>query len=67
MPRTDEFVLIEILLSVGRSVKVKKKILADVLGAVSKKPGLNPKGVMVCFVETLWENWSFGGGRFVNT
>ena len=71
-PRTaefvqDEFVLIEILLSVGRSVKVKKKILADVLGAVSRKPGVNPEGVMVCFVETLWENWSFGGGRFVNT
>jgi phenylpyruvate tautomerase PptA (4-oxalocrotonate tautomerase family) len=66
-PRTDEFVLIEILLSVGRSVKVKKKILADVLGAVSRKPGVNPEGVMVCFVETVWENWSFGGGRFVNT
>jgi hypothetical protein len=66
-PRTDEFVLIEILLSVGRSVKVKKKIRADVLGAVSGKPGVNPEGVMVCFVETVWENWSFGGGRFVNT
>ena len=66
-PRTDEFVLIEILLSAGRSVKVKKNILADVLGAVSRKPGVNPEGVMVCFGETLWENWSFGGGRFVNT
>jgi Tautomerase enzyme len=41
--RTDEFVLIEILLSVGRSVKVKKKILADVLGALSRKPGVNPE------------------------
>jgi hypothetical protein len=28
---------------------------------------VNPEGVMVCFIETLWENWSFGGGRFVNT
>jgi phenylpyruvate tautomerase PptA (4-oxalocrotonate tautomerase family) len=66
-PRTDEFVLIEILLSVGRSVKVKKKILADIIASASKAPGLNPEHVMVCFVETLWENWSFGGGRFVNT
>jgi phenylpyruvate tautomerase PptA (4-oxalocrotonate tautomerase family) len=65
--RSDEFVLIQVLLSVGRSVKVKKKILADVLGAVSRKPGVNPEGVMVCFVETVWENWSFGGGRFANT
>jgi hypothetical protein len=65
--RTDDFVLIEILLSVGRSVKVKKKILADILGGLSKDPGLNPENVMVCFKETLWENWSFGGGRFIHT
>src|SRR5215510_12000530 len=65
--RTDDFVLIEILLSVGRSVKVKKKILADALAALSKDPGLNPENVMVCFKETQWENWSFGGGRFIHT
>jgi phenylpyruvate tautomerase PptA (4-oxalocrotonate tautomerase family) len=65
--RTDDFVLIEILLSVGRSVKVKKKILADILGGLSKEPGLNPDNVMVCFKETLWENWSFGGGRIIHT
>src|SRR4051794_13422025 len=60
-PRTDDFVLIEILLSVGRSVKVKKKILADILIGLSKAPGLNAENVMVCFKETSWENWSFGG------
>ena len=65
--RTDDFVLIEILLSVGRSVKVKKKILVDILGGLSREPGLNPENVMVCFKETLWENWSFGGGRFIHT
>ena len=65
--RTDDFVLIEILLSVGRSVKVKKKILVEILGALSKDPGLSPENVMVCFKETLWENWSFGGGRFIHT
>jgi hypothetical protein len=65
--RTDDFILIEILLSVGRSVKVKKKILADILAGLSKGPGLNVENVMVCFKETLWENWSFGGGRFFYT
>ena len=64
--RTDDFVLIEILFSVGRSVKVKKKILADIMGGLSKGPGLNPENVMVCFKETLWENWSFGGGRLIH-
>ena len=29
--------------------------------------GLNPENVMVCFKETTWENWAFGGGRLVHT
>jgi phenylpyruvate tautomerase PptA (4-oxalocrotonate tautomerase family) len=65
--RTGDFVLIEILLSVGRSVKVKKQILAHLIAALSKAPGLNPDNVMVCFKETLWENWAFGGGRLIHT
>ena len=64
--RTDDFVLIEILLSVGRSVKVKKKILADIMGALVQAPGLDPENVMVCFKETSWENWAFGGGRMLH-
>ncbi len=64
--RTEDFVLIEILLSVGRSVKVKKKILADILGGLPKGPGLNPENLMVCFKETGWENWSLGGGRLIH-
>lgn len=65
-PRTEDFVLIEILLSVGRSVKVKKKILADIIAGLAQAPGLNPEHVMVCFKETSWENWSFGGGRLLH-
>lgn len=65
-PRTDDFVLIEILLSVGRSVKVKRKILADIMDSLAKAPGLNPDNVMVVFKETAWENWAFGGGRIIH-
>lgn len=65
-PRTEDFVLIEILLSVGRSVKVKKKILGDLIAALSNDPGLHPENVMACFKETAWENWSFGGGRLLH-
>ena len=66
MRRTEDFVLIEILLSVGRSVKVKKKILADLIAALTKDPGLNAENVMVCFKETQWENWAFAGGRLLH-
>jgi len=64
--RTADFVLIEILWSVGRSVKVKKKLLDELMGNLSHS-GLNPENVMVCFKETTWENWSFGGGRLLHT
>lgn len=64
--RDDDFVLIEILWSVGRSVKVKKKLLGELMASLSGA-GLNPENVMVCFKETAWENWAFGGGRLVHT
>jgi phenylpyruvate tautomerase PptA (4-oxalocrotonate tautomerase family) len=65
-PRGTDFVLIEILLSVGRSVKVKRKILADLVAAIARDPGLDADQVMVVFKETQWENWSFGGGRQID-
>ena len=64
--RTENFVLIEILWSVGRSVKVKKKLLEELMATLSKQ-GLNPEDVMVCFKETSWENWSFADGRLLHT
>ena len=64
-PRSEDFVLVEILLSVGRSVKIKKKILADLIAGTSKV-GLHPEDVFVVFKETTWENWAFGGGRQVH-
>lgn len=65
-PRTRDFLLVEILWSVGRSVKVKRRLLADLVAGLRRDPGLDPEGVMVVFQETLWENWSFAGGRQIH-
>ena len=65
-PRGADFVLVEILLSVGRSVKVKRAILADLMAALREAPGLDPEQVMVVFKETQWEGWSFAGGRLLH-
>ena len=65
-PRGDDFVLIEILWSVGRSVKVKRNLVADIVARVARAPGVNPESVMIVFKETAWENWSFGGGRLLH-
>src|ERR1700761_6822768 len=40
-PRSDDFVLIEVLLSTGRSVKVKRKIAGDLIDALRESPGLD--------------------------
>ena len=66
-PRNADFALIEILFSEGRSVKVKKKIVADILAALIGDPlRLDAENVMIVFKETRWENWVFGGGRFIH-
>jgi phenylpyruvate tautomerase PptA (4-oxalocrotonate tautomerase family) len=64
--RTRDFVLIEILWSVGRSVKVKRKVAADIVAALARSPGLDAEQVMIVFVETAWENWAFAGGRLLH-
>ena len=64
--RDNDFALIEILWSVGRSVKVKKKMLEELMSALARA-GLKPENVMVAFKETTWENWSFAGGRLIHT
>lgn len=65
-PRGADFVLVEILLSVGRSVKVKRAILTQLAAELRAGPGLDPEHVMVVFKETQWENWSFAGGRLLH-
>lgn len=60
--RGDDFVLVEILLGAGRSVKVKKQILATLTERL-EAAGFDPENLMVCFQDVAWENWSPAGGR----
>lgn len=64
--RGGDFVLIEILWSVGRSVRIKRKLVADMTEALARDVGLDPEQVMIVFIETAWENWSFAGGRLLH-
>jgi phenylpyruvate tautomerase PptA (4-oxalocrotonate tautomerase family) len=60
--RTDSFVLIEILLGVGRSVKVKKHVINRIVERLSAH-GMDPENLMIIVQEVPWENWSPAGGR----
>ena len=63
--RGDDFVLIEILWSVGRSVGIKRKLLEGLMTSLAEA-GLDRENVMVVFKETGWENWAFAGGRLLH-
>lgn len=64
-PRDENFTVIEILWSVGRSVKVKRALLLDLMSRLDQH-GIDSEQVLVCFKETAWENWSFAGGRLLH-
>jgi hypothetical protein len=62
-PRNEDFVMIEIFLSVGRRVSVKQEMVQTIINQLSAQ-GFEPERIMIIFNETGWENWSLGGGRF---
>ena len=61
--RDADFVLVEILLGAGRSVKVKKQIVAAIVERLAAG-GFDAENLMVVFQDTPFENWSPAGGRF---
>jgi phenylpyruvate tautomerase PptA (4-oxalocrotonate tautomerase family) len=62
-PRTEKFVLIEIVISLGRSVEFKKDLITGIIKNLENKPGIPPHNVMVLFIETARENWAFASGN----
>ncbi|MBU4318083.1 MAG: tautomerase family protein [Proteobacteria bacterium] len=63
--RNENYLLVEILLGIGRSVKIKKQLLSGITSRLSAL-GHDPENLMVVFQDVPWENWSPAGGRFPN-
>ena len=63
--RSEKFILIEILFSVGRSVKIKRKLLDTLISGLAGL-SIEPKDVFVVFKETAWENWVFTAGKILH-
>ncbi len=61
--RSEKFIIVEILFSVGRSVKVKKELLKQLISNLEERASLSARDVMVVFKETQWENWAFAHGE----
>ena len=61
--RSDEIVIIQITLSQGRSVEIKKALYARTAELLNRELGLHPEDVMISVVEVTREDWSFGNGE----
>ena len=62
-PRTDQMLMIEVLVSSGTGTNRKKGLVAALLEKLGEV-GIDPNDIMVFFLETDRASGSFGGGRF---
>jgi 4-oxalocrotonate tautomerase len=60
--RSDGVLFIQITLSAGRTLEVRKALFARIAERLREQPGIRPEDVFVNLVETAKENWSFGNG-----
>jgi phenylpyruvate tautomerase PptA (4-oxalocrotonate tautomerase family) len=60
--RGDGIVIIQITLSEGRSVELKKALFKTIAARLHDELGVRPEDLFVNLVEVKKENWSFGNG-----
>jgi hypothetical protein len=62
-PRSDQMLMIEVLVSSGTDTDRKKSLVAALVEKLGEA-GIDPNDIMVFFLETDRASGSFGGGRF---
>ncbi len=62
-PRTNQFILVEILLSSGRSDDLKDTLRHAIVQNLGRQPGISPTDIMILIYETAMRNWSFARGE----
>jgi len=62
-PRTDQMLMIEVLVSSGTNTDRKKGLVAALVDKLGEA-GIDPNDIMVFFLETDRASGSFGGGQF---
>ena len=62
-PRTDQMLMIEVLVSSGTDTNRKKRLVAALVEKLVEA-GIDANDIMVFFLETDRASGTFGGGRF---
>lgn len=60
--RTDDIVIIQITLKVGRPAELKKALFARIAETLKASPGVRPEDVFIQIHEVAAENSSYGNG-----
>lgn len=60
--RTSDILIVQITLSVGRTLEQKRALYRKITANLAAAVGLRPEDAWVNLVEVAKENWSFGNG-----
>ena len=63
-PRSDQMLMIEVLVSSGTDTGRKRSLVTALVEKLGQAAGIDPNDVMVFFLETDRGSGSFGGGQF---
>jgi len=61
--RTGDVVIIQITLSAGRTLELRKSLFRRAADLLHQEVGLRKENVFINLVEVAKENWSFGNGE----
>jgi 4-oxalocrotonate tautomerase len=59
---SKDIILIQITMSSGRSIELKKALYKRIVDVIQDKLSVRPDDVVINLVEVAKENWSFGRG-----
>ena len=61
--RTSDILIVQITLSIGRTLEQKRALYRKVAANLAATVGLRPQDAWLNLVEVAKENWSFGNGE----
>jgi len=61
--RSDDLVIIQITMSAGRALELRKSLIRRIADLLHEEAGLRKEDVFINLVEVAKENWSFGNGE----
>jgi len=61
--RSQDLVIIQITMSAGRTLEVRKALFRRMADLLHQEAGLRKEDVFINLVEVAKENWSFGNGE----